>query len=231
MAEKQQNAAKGCFTALVVVNKKIGSRFYKLVLHLPKKAAVAFGNAQPGQFTQIDISSAALPPERAIPKSLTCAAKRNIILPRPFSFSDVSSQEEKIHLEIIYCVLGPATLRLTTVKPADTLNIIGPLGNGFSVPPDKTAALLVAGGIGAAPLQYQAKMLSARHPEIYTVAFVGAKSKSDLPFEGRIDKFTPLPLSEQNLKAICHSRGESMKFARKSAIRSVPLPRWVSNLK
>ncbi|MBN1795045.1 MAG: dihydroorotate dehydrogenase electron transfer subunit [Sedimentisphaerales bacterium] len=188
MAKDAHKTSKTSFTAVVVVNKKIGSRFYKLVLHLFKQAADAFANTQPGQFAEIDLSSAALPPADQIPNELSDRVKREIILRRPFSFSSVDAREDKTVLEIIYCIVGPASLRLTTVIPEQKLNIIGPLGNGFNIPDNKTTALLVAGGMGTPPLQHLAKILSEKHPEIYTVAFAGAKSKSDLPFEGRTDE-------------------------------------------
>lgn len=190
MAQDTKNTPKGCFSAVVNVNKKIGPRFYKLVLHLYRKAAEAFAKTQPGQFIEIDLSSAALPPDRQIPDNLADTVKRGVILRRPFSFSDVDPREDKTVLEIIYCTVGPASLRLTTVKPGEKLNILGPLGNGFTIPENKTAALLAAGGMGAPPIQHLAKILSQQHSEIYTVAFAGAKSKTELPFEGKMDEIS-----------------------------------------
>jgi len=190
MVQEAKNTSKGCFTAIVNTNKKIGPRFYKLVLHLYRKGAEAFANTQPGQFAEIDLSSTGLPAAERIPDGLADAVKRDIILRRPFSFSNVDAREEKTVLEITYCTVGPASIRLTTVKPGDKLDILGPLGNGFTIPENKTAALLVAGGMGAPPIQHLAKILSEKHSEIYTVAFAGAKSKSELPFEGKPDEIS-----------------------------------------
>jgi len=79
--------------------------------------------------------------------------------------------------------VGPATLRMTTLARDDRLSIIGPLGNGFSIPKGKKLALLVAGGMGAPPLQHLAKVLATGHSGVEALAFAGAKTIMDLPFE------------------------------------------------
>jgi dihydroorotate dehydrogenase electron transfer subunit len=76
---------------------------------------------------------------------------------------------------------------MTTLKEGDSAGVIGPLGNGFSAPIGKKTALLVIGGMGAPPIQHLAKMISRKHPDVQAVALVGAKTKTELPFEGRID--------------------------------------------
>jgi dihydroorotate dehydrogenase electron transfer subunit len=84
--------------------------------------------------------------------------------------------------------VGPASLRMTTLNPSDKINVLGPLGNGFSIPQGKTTALLVIGGMGAPPIQHLAAVLSQEHQDIYPLVFAGAKTKSQLPFEGRLDE-------------------------------------------
>ena len=60
--------------------------------------------------------------------------------------------------------------------------MIAPLGNGFSIPPGKSRALLAAGGMGIAPLLHLAAFLTANFPKIQVIAFAGAKTLPDLPF-------------------------------------------------
>ena len=96
----------------------------------------------------------------------------------------------KIIVEVVYCVLGPATLRMTTLVKGNTINIIGPLGNGFTVPAGKKRAILVAGGMGSPPLEHLAQVLTAEHPTLDAIAFAGAKSKEDLPFERPLDNLS-----------------------------------------
>jgi dihydroorotate dehydrogenase electron transfer subunit len=96
----------------------------------------------------------------------------------------------KIIVEVVYCVLGPATLRMTTLVKGNSINIIGPLGNGFTVPAGKKRALLVAGGMGSPPLEHLAQVLTAEHPTMDAIAFAGAKTKDDLPFERPLDNLS-----------------------------------------
>ncbi|MGA2323415.1 MAG: hypothetical protein ABSG22_06160 [Sedimentisphaerales bacterium] len=96
----------------------------------------------------------------------------------------------KIIAEVVYCVLGPATLRMTTLVKGNSINIIGPLGNGFTVPAGKKRALLVAGGMGSPPLEHLAQVLTSEHPAMDAIAFAGAKTKEDLPFEKSLDNLS-----------------------------------------
>jgi len=73
------------------------------------------------------------------------------LLRRPFSFHRLFPREGVI--ELLYRVVGRGTLLLSRCRPGTRLNLIGPLGNGFSLPAaDRRPVLLMAGGIGIAPL-------------------------------------------------------------------------------
>jgi len=191
MAGKKTN--KGPFTAAVISNKKIGCDFYRLSLEFDGTAAKAFAKLIPGQFAQLDLTNTCLPPNNIIPPDLADAADRNILLRRPFSFCSASCKDKKATAEILYCVVGPASLRMTTLAKRDTINIIGPLGNGFIVPKNKKTALIVIGGMGAGPLLHLVKLLKKKHPRIRPVVFAGAKSECCLPF--KIKKKTKLKFS------------------------------------
>lgn len=188
MAENCSAANKGVFCASVCSNKRIGGRFYRLGLEFCGSGAAAFAEAKPGQFAELDLSDTALPPAEAIPEDLGDAAGRKILLRRPFSFCDVTSKGDKTFIDILYCVVGPATLRMTTLSAGDSVSVIGPLGNGFSVPEGKKMALLVAGGMGAGPLLHFAKVLTEDFFDIEAIAFVGAQTVKELPFEGKLDE-------------------------------------------
>ena len=180
-------ANRGIFSAVIRANKQIGQRFYRLTLEFSGAGAETFARFRPGQFAQLDLSTAALPPAEAMPQDLADSARREILLRRPFSFADITAQRSKTLAEILYHVLGPATLRMTTLSPGDSISVIGPLGNGFEVPTGKKTAVLVSGGMGVPPLQHLAKFLTANYPQITVTAFAGAKTAKDLPFEGRLD--------------------------------------------
>ncbi len=181
---------RGIFNAVVSSNRQIGERFYKLKLELSGPGAKAFSKFKPGQFAQLDLSTAALPSPDSIPKDLADASGRQILLRRPFSFTDVTTQKDKTIAQLLYQVVGPATLRMNTLASSDSLSIIGPLGNGFWVPLGQKTALLVAGGMGAPPLQHLAKILTADHSDIETIAIAGAKTAKELPFESRLDEIS-----------------------------------------
>jgi dihydroorotate dehydrogenase electron transfer subunit len=77
-------------------------------------------------------------------------------LPRPFSIHKVQNKDE---LAILYAVLkgGKGTKWLSERKTGDTIDTFGPLGNGYTIYPESKKLLLVAGGIGIAPLNFLAK--------------------------------------------------------------------------
>jgi dihydroorotate dehydrogenase electron transfer subunit len=79
---------------------------------------------------------------------------------------------------------------MTTLVRGNSINIIGPLGNGFTVPAGKKRALLVAGGMGSPPLEHLSQVLTSEHPTMDAIAFAGAKTKEDLPFEKPLDNLS-----------------------------------------
>lgn len=181
---------KGEFTAVVVSNKRIGEPFYRLKLKFTQAGAGAFADLEPGQFVQLDLSNVALPAPEDIPPNLRDAAERKILLRRPFSFAEIIAKKDRTYAELLYCVIGPATLRMTTLCPRDPISVIGPLGNGYHVPEDKKKVLLVGGGMGTAPLQHLAQVLTAEHGEVGVLAFAGAKTTDALPFKRKLDQIS-----------------------------------------
>lgn len=186
----QSSSGKGQFDATVASNRQVGERFYKLRLVFSGHGAAAFAKFEPGQFVQIDVSGAALPSGDRMPTELINTVKRDILLRRPFSFADVTRDGDKTSAELLYRVVGPATLRMTTLSNGNLVNIIGPLGKGFSISQGKKTALLVIGGMGAPPILHLARVLTAEHHNIEVEAFAGAKTAKELPFEGRLDEIS-----------------------------------------
>ena len=190
MTNNRSPGKKGVFLATVKANKQIGRRFYRLRLEFSGVAAEAFAGTKPGQFAQLNLSGTALPAAKDIPDELANTARRNILLRRPFSFADVTCEDDKTLVDVLYCVVGPASLRMTTLSAGNSVSVIGPLGNGFWVPERKKRALLVVGGMGAGPVQHLAKVLTADYPDIEVMAFAGARTARDLPFQSRLDEIS-----------------------------------------
>jgi dihydroorotate dehydrogenase electron transfer subunit len=196
--DKSISPDRGIFTATVTSNRRIRACFWTMNLEFTGAGAKAFAKFQPGQFVQVDVSHLGLPAEDLIAPDLRDASRRNILLRRPFSFADVTAGPDRTTAELLYCVLGPASVRLTTLSRGDSLGFLGPLGHGFSVPPGKRLALLVVGGMGAPPIRCLAKLLKTEYSSTNVIAFLGAKTAQALPFEGqfeempeRIDSFVP----------------------------------------
>jgi dihydroorotate dehydrogenase electron transfer subunit len=195
----QSSTAKGLFTAAVTSNRPIRACFWTMGLEFTGAGAKAFAKFQPGQFVQVDVSNLGLPAEHLISPELRDVVQRSVLLRRPFSFAEVTVESNRTRAELLYCVLGPASVRLTTLNRGDSLSVLGPLGHGFSVPPGKRLALLVVGGMGAPPIQCLAQLLRAEYTGMNVIAFVGAKTAQSLPFEGqfeempdRLDTFVPV---------------------------------------
>ncbi|HEY1406873.1 MAG TPA: hypothetical protein VF857_09705, partial [Spirochaetota bacterium] len=77
-------------------------------------------------------------------------------LRRPFSIFDFSNGT----FEIIFQVVGKGTEMLSGYKD-ENIDILGPLGNGFTLM-NGGKVLLVGGGAGNAPLHYLSRSLKAR---------------------------------------------------------------------
>lgn len=77
------------------------------------------------------------------------------ILPRPFSIHQVKGN----NIALFFAVWedGKGTGWLSQRQKGDTIELLGPLGNGFAIYPTTGNLLLVAGGVGIAPLYFLAQ--------------------------------------------------------------------------
>ncbi|OGO00883.1 MAG: hypothetical protein A2Y58_01450 [Chloroflexi bacterium RBG_13_51_52] len=107
--------------------------------------------AKPGQFVMV-----------------RCA--KETILPRPFSVHAVNGKE----IALLFSVVGKGTGWLSLKKKGDTLDIFGPLGNGYTINESSKNLLLVAGGMGIAPLRFLAEVAAAQGKKVTII--MGARS-------------------------------------------------------
>ena len=114
---------------------------------------------KPGQFVQVRVDGSP-----------------STYLRRPISIHDVDIQSNEISLLVQQ--IGEGTRHLAAAETSDSINIIMPLGNGFSMPERGERCLLVGGGIGIAPLFYFAKVLVEKG--IRPTLLLGGKSETDL---------------------------------------------------
>ena len=125
--------------AKIVSNKRMKDNHFLCSLAAPAISK----EARPGQFVNIKAGDTTGP-----------------LLRRPLSIHRVIGPR----VEILYEVLGQGTQMLSRQKPGEFLDIIGPLGNGFDYTSPRhhvtTSPVLVAGGIGVAPLLFLAERLA-----------------------------------------------------------------------
>jgi len=105
---------------------------YLFWLRAPQIAEVA----QPGQFVMV-----------------RCGNGHQPLLRRPLSIHRIAGGEQ---IALLFSVVGQGTSLLSQYREGDRLDLLGPLGNGFSLYPDSGKLLLIAGGVGIAPLVFLA---------------------------------------------------------------------------
>ena len=128
-----------------------------VLLHLRSEQPLP--NIAPGQFVQVRVDGSP-----------------STYLRRPISIHDVDFQQNEISLLVQQ--VGDGTRRLAVANVGDLINMVLPLGNGFTLPEAGENVLLVGGGIGIAPLFYFAKVLNDKG--IRPTLLLGGKSESDL---------------------------------------------------
>jgi len=110
--------------------------------------------AKPGQFVMV-----------------RCGEK--CVLPRPFSIHQAN--DDKIALWIAVWEDGKGTRWLAQRQVGDTVELVGPLGNGYEIQPSSRKLLLLAGGVGIAPLYFLAQAAITKQ---YSVTLIhGASSE------------------------------------------------------
>ena len=147
----------------IISNEKLVDKLFLMKLHSPQLA----GMLKPGQFVHAKIPGM---PDK--------------ILRRPFSVYSYDPTSGEI--EILYQVVGGGTEHLSTVKAGEIVECIGPIGNGWTAPENCKRALIIGGGVGAAPVYELARMLIQGGSRVDVV--LGAQSKAMLVCMSRYGK-------------------------------------------
>ncbi|MFC1991186.1 dihydroorotate dehydrogenase electron transfer subunit [Chloroflexota bacterium] len=142
--------------AKVISSHEVMPGAYLIWLEAPSIAS----EARPGQFVMVNCGE-------------------DTLLPRPLSIHHRDGDK----IALLSRVAGKGTQRLSEQKNGDSINLFGPLGNGFSLSPDSKNILLVAGGIGIAPLYYLAQEASKRGVSVTLLYGTPDKSRYPLPAE------------------------------------------------
>ena len=137
-------------------NPRVGPSYHKMKIRAP----IPYRDIEPGQFLMLRISDEPFP-----------------LLRRPFSIHSVADLGPAVgsDIEILYKLVGRGTNLMATWRRGRRLDILGPLGKGFSLPSTTGTYFLVAGGIGVAGLFALGKrMRTYGHA---CLVFIGGKTK------------------------------------------------------
>ncbi len=174
------------FRTEVIENVPLCREHFRLVLGVPR-----FPPTEPGQFIQIacrDMESdygAALETEAewrpGQPPQVTGEELRRplALLRRPFSLAGRRDTADGVELDVIHRVVGVGTDWMSRLRAGDAVDVLGPLGNRFDLPPPDGLALLVGGGVGIPPMIYLAEKLGKSRRR--AVVFSGALTRDLLP--------------------------------------------------
>jgi len=145
----------------VLWNESIGFLYQRIGLG----CSAGYARANPGQFVMLR------PAESLDP-----------LLRRPFSIHRLVRSGDAVEgIELLYKVVGPVTQRMAALRTGDELDLLGPLGTGFKLPDAPGRIVLVAGGIGIAPLMFLALRLREHGADLTTCRlFLGGRSRNDL---------------------------------------------------
>lgn len=143
-------------------NERIGSLYFLMTFRCPPIA----DEIKPGQFIMLRVSDNVSP-----------------LLRRPFSIyrnfpSDHPEKKTRGCLLILYKVVGKGTRMMAQLRKGQELDILGPLGNGFALPPlpSSAPAVLLGGGVGIVSLVSLAESLAS----LNLCVFIGGRTRDDI---------------------------------------------------
>lgn len=116
-----------------------------------------------------------------------------VFLRRPFSIHQVDYHSNTIWF--LMKMVGEGTRSLGSLREGDHMDILYPLGNGFSLI-ENANVLLVGGGYGIAPLYHLAEELIQKNTQV-TFLF-GAKTNTDLILKEKFEKHGKLMITTED---------------------------------
>jgi dihydroorotate dehydrogenase electron transfer subunit len=151
----------------------IGGLYHVLTFDHPEGSA-----ALPGQFTMVRGAEWGDAP----------------LLPRPMSYLTAGTTPS-----ILIKVIGEGTLRMGRAEPGEPFTLLGPLGRPWRSPSPGRRTVLVAGGVGVAPILFFARALAAEAaggPK--PLAIYGGRSSRDLPLDDVLAELCELVVTTED---------------------------------
>lgn len=151
-------ARREWLTAPLLRRESIGEQYHVLTFDVPTGI-----HALPGQFTMLRGAEWGDAP----------------LLPRPMSYLTAGATPS-----VLIKVLGEGTLRMARAEPGEPFTMLGPLGNTWRPSSPGRRPLLIAGGVGIAPLLFLARALAGHG--VRPTAIYGGRTARDLPLEDEL---------------------------------------------
>lgn len=149
--------------AEIVSNRQLGPRLFLMTLKSPEIA----GKVLPGQFVHMKIPR-----------------MDDHILRRPFSIYSADLAAGTV--DILYQVVGYGSEHMTRLEAGLVAEMIGPVGHGWQAPEGAKRALIVAGGVGGAPLFMLTEKLISQGVSVDVV--LGAQTEAALVCRERYEQ-------------------------------------------
>jgi dihydroorotate dehydrogenase electron transfer subunit len=145
----------------ILSNREICPGYYRMRIACEQ----AYQDAVPGQFVMVRPAGQVSP-----------------LLRRPFSIHDLIMKGNRVTgFDILYKIIGAGTGALSKSSAGDIVDVLGPLGRGFSSRGDFRRVHMVAGGIGVAPFVFLANHLMRQGLAGSQITlFIGGRSCGDL---------------------------------------------------
>lgn len=122
----------------IISNNNLVDNIYEMIVECPEIVA----ETRPGQFV-----------------NMYCRHQGRL-LPRPISVCEMDKKNGRLHL--VYAILGDGTREFSTFKENETIELMGPFGNGFDLSYEGDDQLIIGGGVGTPPMVELAKQLKGK---------------------------------------------------------------------
>ncbi len=165
-----QLAPRRQITASLARRDSMGPAYHVLTFDVPEGV-----DARPGQFTMVRGAEWGDAP----------------LLPRPMSYLSGGRRPS-----ILIKVVGDGTTRMARAVPGEPFHLLGPLGNTWPEATQGKRPVLVAGGVGVAPLLYLARSLAPRG--VRPIALYGGRSERDLPMHEELAEVCDLHVTTED---------------------------------
>lgn len=144
-------------------NIEVAKTICEMTLSVPEIAK----QAKPGQFINLRLTG-----------------KLDPLLRRPISLHCIDPEAGTVTM--LYMVVGKGTAMMSQMEPGETIDVLGPLGNGWNCEMPGEHAVVIGGGIGIAPLYPLVKALREAGRQVEVI--MGAKSSDYLTDTSVYDK-------------------------------------------